>query len=76
MELVYFAPIAGLVALCFAAYLMNSVLQESQGNDRMKEISLAIYEGAMAFLNRQYKSLIPFTIVIFLILYTNITSNL
>lgn len=69
MDLVYIAPGAGLVALLFAAYLANSVLKESPGNAKMQEISQAIFEGAMAFLNRQYKTLIPFTIAIFVILF-------
>ncbi|MDA8227334.1 MAG: sodium/proton-translocating pyrophosphatase, partial [Desulfitobacterium hafniense] len=61
--------IAGLAGLAFAAYLASSVLKEDQGNARMKELSEAIYEGAMAFLNRQYKTLIPFTLVIFVALF-------
>ena len=69
MDLLYVAPFAGLVALAFAAYLMTSVLRESPGNQKMQDISQAIFEGAMAFLNRQYKTLIPFTIVIFCILF-------
>ena len=69
MDLLYLAPAAGIVALAFAAYLMSSVLNESPGNARMQELSQAIFEGAMAFLNRQYKTLIPFTIVIFAILF-------
>lgn len=69
MDLLYIAPLAGLVALAFAAYLMTSVLRESPGNQKMQDISQAIFEGAMAFLNRQYKTLIPFTIVIFFILF-------
>lgn len=69
MDLLYIAPFAGLVALAFAGYLMASVLKESPGNPKMQDISQAIFEGAMAFLNRQYKTLIPFTIVIFFILF-------
>lgn len=69
MDLVYVAPVAGIVALLFAAYLMASVLKENPGNARMQELSQAIFEGAMAFLNRQYKTLIPFTIAIFAILF-------
>ena len=69
MELVYLAPFAGVVALAFAGYLMYSVLAENPGNQKMQDISQAIFEGAMAFLNRQYKTLIPFTVVIFLILW-------
>jgi K(+)-stimulated pyrophosphate-energized sodium pump len=69
MELVFYAPIAGIVALLFAAYFMASVLKEDSGNEKMQEISQAIFEGAMAFLNRQYKTLIPFTVIIFAILF-------
>jgi K(+)-stimulated pyrophosphate-energized sodium pump len=69
MELLYIAPVAGIVALLFAAYCMTSVLKEDPGNQKMQDISQAIFEGAMAFLNRQYKTLIPFTVVIFAILF-------
>ena len=69
MELLYIAPVAGAVALLFALYLWTSMLSYSPGNEKMQEISNAIFEGAMAFLNRKYKTLIPFVIVIFVILF-------
>ncbi len=69
MDLLYIAPIAGVVALLFAAYFMKSVLSESPGNEKMQELSQAIFEGAMAYLNRQYKTLIPFTVIIFAVLF-------
>ena len=69
MDLLYLAPLAGLAALLFAGFLAASVLKESPGNPKMQEISNAIFEGAMAFLNRQYKTLIPFTVIIFAILF-------
>lgn len=69
MDLLYIAPLTGLLALLFAGYLMASVLKESQGTPRMKELSEAIFEGAMAYLNRQYKTLIPFTLAVFAILF-------
>lgn len=69
MELIYIAPVAGLVALLFAGYLASSVLKESPGNEKMQSLSQAIFEGAMAFLNRQYKTLIPFTVLIFIVLF-------
>lgn len=59
---------AGIVGLLFAVYLSVSVLKEDAGTDKMKEISEAIQQGAMAFLNRQYKTLIPITILIFILL--------
>lgn len=64
----FFIVAAGIIGLVFAAYLSMSVLKESQGNERMIEISEAIQEGAMAFLNRQYKTLAPIAIIIFLVL--------
>lgn len=69
MDLVYIAPIAGLAALLFAGYLFYSVQQENPGNERMQSLSQAIFEGAMAYLNRQYKTLIPFTVLLFVILF-------
>lgn len=69
MDYLLLAQIAGVIALLYAGYLMASVLKESAGNARMQELSQAIFEGAMAFLNRQYKTLIPFTVIIFLVLW-------
>lgn len=62
------APIIGVVALLFAFYKANSIDKVNPGNDRMKEISTYIQEGAMAFLQRQYKSLAIFVGALFIIL--------
>ncbi|MEL1133653.1 sodium-translocating pyrophosphatase [Desulfitobacterium sp. THU1] len=62
------AILAGFVGLAVAFFFARSVLSESPGNARMQEISQYIQEGAMAFLNRQYRTLIPFVIIIFIIL--------
>ena len=59
---------AGILSLIVAFYFAKSVLSASPGNAKMQEISQAIQEGAMAFLNRQYRTLIPFVIIIFLVL--------
>lgn len=69
MDLLYFAPLAGVIALAFAGFLASGVLRESPGNQKMQDISNAIFEGAMAFLNRQYRTLIPFVVVIFAVLF-------
>lgn len=60
--------VVGLLGLGFAAYLAAWVLKQDIGTPRMAELSQAIFEGAMAFLNRQYTTLIPFTVIIFLLL--------
>ncbi|MCL5290760.1 MAG: sodium/proton-translocating pyrophosphatase, partial [Firmicutes bacterium] len=68
MTLAMYAAIAGAIALLFALVTFASIMKESMGTPKMKEISEAIQEGAMAYLNRQYKTLIPFTIVIAILL--------
>ncbi|MFZ5640713.1 MAG: sodium-translocating pyrophosphatase [Bacillota bacterium] len=60
---------AGIISLIVAFLFLGSVLKEDMGTPRMKELSDAIFEGAMAFLNRQYKSLAPIVIVIFIALF-------
>ncbi len=62
------APVVGILALLFALYKASSIDKVSPGNDRMKEISTYIQDGAMAFLSRQYKSLAIFVVVLFIIL--------
>ncbi|MGP8319705.1 MAG: sodium-translocating pyrophosphatase [Methanosarcinaceae archaeon] len=56
-NLIYLAPIAGLISLVFSALFARSVLKEDTGNKEMQYISAAIQEGAMAYLNRQYKTI-------------------
>jgi len=52
------------LALIFAAYNTYRVLSYDTGNDKMREIAKAIQEGSMAFLNRQYKTITVFAILI------------
>jgi K(+)-stimulated pyrophosphate-energized sodium pump len=56
------------LALIFVVYLVLTILRESQGTEKMKEISLAIRQGAMAFLRREFITLSIFTVVVFIIL--------
>ena len=59
-----YSAVSGLVALLFALFLAKSINKESAGNARMKEIAGYIQNGAMAFLNREYKYLSIFVVVI------------
>ena len=59
------APVLGITALCFAAYLSRRVTKQDAGTDRMKEISAFIHEGAQAFLMAEYKILVFFVAVLF-----------
>ena len=55
--------LAGLLAVAFAGYLAYDVLRRDTGTSAMQEVAGAIYEGAMAFLNRQYRTIWIFAIV-------------
>ncbi len=61
-------PAFGAAALLFAAYLAAKVTKQSAGTDRMKEIASAISEGAQAFLTAEYKILIIFVVVLFVLI--------
>jgi len=61
--------LAGIIGLLFAVFFAKNVLKESPGNEKMIEISKAIQQGAMAYLIRQYKTLIPLVIIIFVVLF-------
>ena len=67
-ELVWLAPIAAAAALVFALILASGVKKQSPGDDRMKEISGAIKEGAQAFLKAEYKLLVLFVLVLFVVI--------
>jgi len=60
--------VAGVLALGFVGYLIATILRESEGTDRMKQIALAIRQGAMAFLRREFMTLGIFTVVLFIVL--------
>lgn len=64
-NLAVLAPVLGVVALAFAAYLSNRVSKQGAGTDRMKEIAAFIHEGAQAFLMAEYKILVFFVAVLF-----------
>ena len=61
-------PIAAVLALLFAVYKAVVVLKVSKGNDKMIKIAGAIKKGAGAYLKRQYKTVIVFFAVVFVIL--------
>ena len=65
---IYFIiPAVAVVALVFAAIMASLVRRADEGTDRMKEIAGAIREGANAFLASEYKILVIFIAVLFLV---------
>ena len=57
-----------LLALGYAYVLVREVLKADQGTPKMQEISKAVQEGAAAYLNRQFRTLSIFSVVVFLLL--------
>lgn len=51
----WLVPLASLCALIMAWYFFKSMMKESEGTERMKEIAGFVRAGAMAYLKQQYK---------------------
>src|SRR3989304_4850275 len=59
---------AGLLGLLYVAYLSARVVAKEAGSETMQELSVYIFEGAMAFLSREYRAIGVFVIVVTVIL--------
>ena len=49
---------ASVISLFYGAFLVKLVMAKSAGNEKMKEIQLAIEQGAKAYLRRQNKTVL------------------
>lgn len=66
--LTIFVPVAAIVGLIVAYALSSWIKKVDEGTDRMKEIAGYIREGAMAFLKREYKTMIIVIVVLFVLI--------
>ncbi|MBN2848846.1 MAG: sodium-translocating pyrophosphatase, partial [Coriobacteriia bacterium] len=64
----WLAPAAAVLGTIMAAYLGTWVLKQDPGTEKMQDISKAVQEGALAFLLREYRVLIIFAAVVFVVL--------
>ncbi len=64
MGLAWFVPASGLVALLVAWMTAISISRADAGTERMQQIATAIQQGAMAFLNREYRVLVVFVLAV------------
>lgn len=62
------AVICGAIGLGIAGLLARYVLKQDQGSDKIRQISAAIKEGALAFIGREYRILVIFVAVVVVIL--------
>ena len=53
----WIVPVAGVSAIIFAIFMAMDVLKRSPGTKKMEEIGAMIYEGAWAYLKRQYTTI-------------------
>jgi len=68
MDPIIIAVICAVLGLGLAGFMAAYVLRQSQGSEKIREISAAIKEGALAFLGREYRILAIFVVVVGILL--------
>jgi K(+)-stimulated pyrophosphate-energized sodium pump len=66
---VHLSMVCAVVGLAFAFFLIAAIKRLSPGNERMRQISAAVQEGAKAYLNRQVITISAIAVVIFFLLF-------
>src|ERR671937_2119282 len=66
---VQLSMLCAVLGLVVAFILISVVFRASAGNERMRQISAAVQEGAKAYLNRQVMTISAIAVVIFLLLF-------
>ena len=74
-KLIYAVPAMGIIGLLYTLIKFNWVSKQPAGNDRMREISTYIAEGAMAFLKAEWKILGYFVVIVAILLGFMATTN-
>ena len=67
-KLLYLTPIAAVLAIVYAIITSLRIKNQNPGTEKMQEIASAISEGAKAFLGAEYKVLVIFAAVLFLLI--------
>jgi len=57
MTWIWIVPISGIISILFVVYLARDVLGRDTGTPEMTRVGETIFEGAVAFLRRQYQTI-------------------
>lgn len=74
-KLIYLVPAMGIIGLLYTLVKFNWVSKQDPGNEKMKEISDHIAEGAMAFLRAEWKILAYFVVIVGILLAVMSSTN-
>src|SRR4030043_2210017 len=64
----WIVPAAGVITIIFALLLIRNVMKRPTGTLKMKEIGDIIFQGAWAFLKRQYSTIAMYSVAIAVII--------
>ena len=67
--MIYMPIVLALIGLIYMVVKKSWVMKQDAGDGKMKEISDHIYEGALAFLNAEYRLLAVFVVVVSVLLF-------
>jgi K(+)-stimulated pyrophosphate-energized sodium pump len=69
-QVLYMVPVVlfGIAAIAFAGWLARDVMSRDQGTPEMQKVSGAIFQGAKAYLNRQYRTIGQLAIVVAIVM--------
>ena len=69
-QALYMVPVVlfGIIAILYAVWLAKDVMSRDQGTPDMQKVSGAIFQGAKAYLNRQYRTIGQLAIVVAIVM--------
>ena len=71
--MIYLPIVMALIGLLYMMVKQSWILKQDAGDGKMKEISDHIYEGALAFLNAEYRLLTLFVVAVSVLLFVSIS---